>query len=82
MPSEDIYISWLTVEASYFADGLCLFNGGGWLYLYSFICLSAGTVECESSCFAATLLHHAPPKMTPVLVLFVIFGGLFKLISI
>ena len=30
-----------------------------------------------SSGFATTLLHHAPPKVTSVLVLFVIFGGLF-----
>ena len=50
---------------------------GGWVYLYSFICSSAGAVEWESSCFATTLLHHAPPKVTLVLVLFVIFGGLF-----
>ena len=52
-------------------------NGGGWMCLYSFICLSAGAVEGESSCFAITLLHHAPPQVTSVLVLFVIFGGLF-----
>ena len=51
--------------------------GGGWMYLYSFICLSAGAVEWESSCFATTLLHHALPKVTSVLVLFVIFGSLF-----
>ena len=51
--------------------------GGGWLYLYSFICLSAGAVEWESSCFVTTLLHHAHPKVTSVLVLFVIFRGLF-----
>ena len=50
----------------------------GWLvYLYSFICLSAGAVEWESSCFATTLLHHALPKLTSVLVLFVIFGDVF-----
>ena len=47
------------------------------MYLYSFICLSAGEVEGESSCFTATLFHHAPPKVTSVLMLFVIFGGLF-----
>ena len=29
-------------------------HGGGWVHLYSFICLSAGAVECESSCFAIT----------------------------
>ena len=51
--------------------------GGGWVYLYSFICLSAGSAEWESSCFATTLLHHAPPKVTSALVLFVIFGCLF-----
>ena len=53
-------------------------GGGGWVYLYSFICLSAGAVEC----FATTLLHHAPPKVTSVLVLFVTFEGLFYLIGI
>ena len=42
-----------------------------------FICLSAGAVACESSCFAITLLHHTPLKVTSVLVLFVIFGGVF-----
>ena len=52
-------------------------DGGGCGYFYSFICLSAGAVEWESFCFATTLLHHAPPKVTSVLVLFVIFGGLF-----
>ena len=51
--------------------------GGGWMYLYSFICLSARAVEWESSCIATTLLLHAPPMVTSVLVLFVIFGGLF-----
>ena len=45
------------------------------MYHYSIICLSAGAVE--SSCFATTLLHHAPPKVTSVQVLFVIFGGSF-----
>ena len=47
------------------------------MYRYSFSCLSAGAVEWEPSCFAITLLHHAPPKVTSVLVQFVIFGGLF-----
>ena len=56
-------------------------SGDGWVHLYSFICLSAGTVEWESSCFATTLLHHAPTKVTSVLVLFVI-GGLFYMIGI
>ena len=37
--------------------------------IYSFICLCAGAVEWESSCFATTLLHYAPPKVTSVLVL-------------
>ena len=54
-----------------------LLFGGGWMYLYLFICLSAGEVEWESSCFATTLLFYASPKVTSVLVLFVIFGGLF-----
>ena len=30
------------------------------------------------SCFAITLLHHAPPRVVSVLVLFVILGGLFN----
>ena len=47
------------------------------MYLYSLICLSAEVVEWESSCFATTLFYHAPLKVTSVLVLFVIFGGLF-----
>ena len=55
-------------------------NGGGWVYL--FICLSAGAVEWESSGYATTLLHHAPLKVTSVLVPFVIFVGLFQLIGI
>ena len=63
-------------------------EGGGWVYLYSFICLSAGAVKCVSSCFATTLLHHAPPKVTSVLVLFSLWSfiligwylvGLYKL---
>ena len=45
--------------------------------IYSFICLSAGVVEWHSHCFVILLLHHAPPTVTSVLVLFVIFGGLF-----
>ena len=51
--------------------------GGGWMYLLSFICLSAVAVEDGSSYFATALLHHAPPKVTSMLVLFVIFEGLF-----
>ena len=46
-------------------------SGDGWVYLYSVS--SAAAVECESS---FTLVFHAPPKKTSVLVLFVIFGGL------
>ena len=52
------------------------------MYLYSFICLSAGAVVCESSCFATTLMHHAPLKVTSVAALFVIFESLFYLIGI
>ena len=37
--------------------------------------LSAGAVE--SSCFATTLLYYTPLKVTSVIVLCVIFGGLF-----
>ena len=48
----------------------------------SFIYLSAGAVEWESSCFGTTLLHHAPSKVTPMLVLFVIFGGVCQLTDI
>ena len=47
-----------------------------------FIHLFAGAVEWEASCFATTLLHPAPPKVTSVLVLFVIFGGLFSFIGV
>ena len=36
-------------------------------YLYSFICLSAGVVEWQPYCFII-LLHHAPVKVTLVLV--------------
>ena len=54
-----------------------MLRGGSWVYLYSIICLSALAVEWKSSCFATTLLHHAPPKVISVLVLFVMFGGLF-----
>ena len=45
----------------------------------SFICYSAGAVEWESSCFANTVLHQAPLKVTLELALFVISGGLFQL---
>ena len=48
----------------------------GWLYLYSFICLSAGVVEWQPYCFVI-LLHHAPLEVASVLVLFVTFGGFF-----
>ena len=51
--------------------------GGGWVYLYSFACLSAETVEWESSCFATTLLHYAPTKVTSALMIFFICGCLF-----
>ena len=50
--------------------------GGSGLYLYSCICLSAGVVEWQPYCFVIILLHHAPPKVASVLVLFVIFEGL------
>ena len=43
----------------------------------SFICLSAGGIEWEPYFFATILLLYAPPKVTSVLLLFVIFGGLF-----
>ena len=41
---------------------------GGWVYLYSFILLSTGAINWESSCFATTVLQNAPPKVTSVLV--------------
>ena len=51
---------------------------GGWMhhiFIYG-ICLSAGAVEWRTYCFATVLLHSAP-KITSVLVLFVMFSGLF-----
>ena len=59
---------------------LLFYCRGGWMCRYSFICLSAGAVEWKPSGFAATLLHYAPPKVTLILVLFVIFAGFFSLI--
>ena len=50
---------------------------GGWVYLCLFICLSAGAIEWYLWCFIAILLHHAPVKLTSVLVLLVIFRGFF-----
>ena len=44
---------------------------------YSFICLYAGAVNWQPSCSASILLHYAHVEATSVLVLFVIFGGLF-----
>ena len=46
----------------------------------SFICLSAGAIEWQPCFFAPVLLLYAPPKVTPVLVLLVIYGGLFILL--
>ena len=43
----------------------------------SSICLSAGAIEWQPCFFATKLLLYAPPKVTSVLLLFVIFGGLF-----
>ena len=48
------------------------------MYLYDFICLSVGALEWESSRLSTTLLHHVPLNVTSVLVLFIIFGGLFQ----
>ena len=39
-----------------------------------FIYLSGGAIERQPCVFAAILLLYAPPKVTSVLVLFVIFG--------
>ena len=43
----------------------------------SFICVCAGAIEWQPCSFATILLLYAPPKIISVLVLFVIFGGLF-----
>ena len=43
----------------------------------SFICLSAGAIEWQPYFFATVLLLYAPLKVTSVIVLFVIFRGLF-----
>ena len=43
--------------------------------IYSFICLSAG-VDWQPCCFSTILQLHAPPKVTSLLLIFVIFGGL------
>ena len=51
-------------------------NEAGWVYLYSFICLSAGVVEWQPYYFVIILWHHASPNVASVLVLFAIFGGL------
>ena len=52
----------------------CRDGGGVSLFIYLFICWSS---RLESSCFATPLLHHAPPKVTSVLVLFFVFESLF-----
>ena len=48
----------------------------GWLcvslFIYLFICRSSRMTALS---FAIILLHHAPPKVASVLVLFVILGG-------
>ena len=41
------------------------------------IYLSEGAVEWQFECFVTILLHHAPVKVTSVLVLFVLFRVLF-----
>ena len=53
-------------------------DDGDWVHLCSFIYLFICWISrVESSCFATTLLHHASPKVTSVLVLFAIFRNLF-----
>ena len=54
----------------------------GQVYHYSFICLSAGTIDWQPCCFASILLLCAPPKVVSVLVLFVVFRGSFQFIII
>ena len=54
---------------------ICGYTGGGWVYhsfIYLFICWSN-----RMAAFTTILLLYAPPKVTSVLVLIVIFGGLF-----
>ena len=58
----------------FIAEILLIYNCTLRFDVFLFIYLSTGAVECESSCFATTLLHHAPSKVTSLLVLFVIFG--------
>ena len=55
---------------------------GGWMYLFIYLFFGWSSRVRKSSWFATTLFHHAPLKVTSVLVVFVIFGGLFQLISI
>ena len=43
----------------------------------SYICLSADAVDWQSLCFVNIVLYYALPNFTSVIVLFVIFGGLF-----
>ena len=45
-----------------------------------FICLSAGAVEWESSCFTTTLWHHVPANVISGPVLVIIFGGLLNVL--
>ena len=53
--------------------------GGGWVQptISSYNCLSAGAIEWQPCFFATIVLVYAPPKLTSMLRLFVIFGGLF-----
>ena len=48
----------------------------------SFIWFSAIAVEWQYSCFVTIPLHYTPPKMTSVLVLFVVFEELCHFIGI
>ena len=53
-------------------------SGGGWEYLCSFICLSAGVVERQSYCFVITVLLHAHSKGASVPVLCIFESTPFK----
>ena len=75
-----IFISALLNDEGYLRGIYYLFISAGvrgQLGVSVFFYLSAGAVEWESPCFVTNLLHHAPAKVTSVLVLFIIFGRLF-----
>ena len=61
----------------------CMVGGGGVVCSHSsFKFLYGGAVEWRYLCFATILLHPVSLNMASVLVLFVIFGNLLKLIGL